>query len=295
MDQSKDNQPSPGEEISNEEVVVEPIKTQKPWIQRYGFSLIVLALCLVMGYFILQQQNKEDELPVQGKGAEFSYTDMNGETVTLSGTNGKARLLYFFFANCPDVCPPTTFVMSQVQDQLKEEGIFGKDVEFLSVTIDPERDTPELLKDYSERFDADPAGWKFLRGDEEATKKLAREYQILVENPRLDLGERLHRARRRHRREAHSGGHGEKNQKRAVGVRPTAPIERSPDFGGTLFCVRRLPERRSSAKVTNAAMSVPSERRSPAKVRKHNLSGPPEYHSLFKVTKHCNERSAGVP
>jgi len=181
MDQSKDNQPSPGEEISNEEVVVEPIKTQKPWIQRYGFSLIVLALCLVMGYFILQQQNKEDELPVQGKGAEFSYTDMNGETVTLSGTNGKARLLYFFFANCPDVCPPTTFVMSQVQDQLKEEGIFGKDVEFLSVTIDPERDTPELLKDYSERFDADPAGWKFLRGDEEATKKLAREYQILVE------------------------------------------------------------------------------------------------------------------
>ena len=166
------------------DVVVKPIKQdgpQRSWLGRYGFSLVVLLLCLVMGYFILQQQNKKDELPVHGQGTEFSYTDMNGETVSLSGTNGKARLLYFFFANCPDVCPPTTFVMSQVQDELKEEGIFGKDVQFLSVTIDPERDTPELLQDYAKRFEADPEGWKFLRGDEQETADLARKYQILVQ------------------------------------------------------------------------------------------------------------------
>lgn len=165
---------------TNADVAVEPIKQQSSWLKRYGFSMLVLGLCIVMGYFILMQQNKEDELPVQGKGAEFSYTDMNGENVTLSGTNGKARLLYFFFANCPDVCPPTTFIMSQVQDELKEDGVFGDKVEFLSVTIDPTNDTPEVLKDYAERFDADPNGWKFLRGDEKATAELAREYSILV-------------------------------------------------------------------------------------------------------------------
>jgi len=182
MDQSKEDkaQAEVNGQNQNPDVEVAPVKTEKPWLRRYGFSLVVLCLCLVMGYFIFQQQNKEDELPVQGQGTEFSYADMNGETVSLSGTNGKARLLYFFFANCPDVCPPTTFIMSQVQDELKEDGLFGKDVQFLSVTIDPERDTPEVLQEYADRFDADPEGWKFLRGDEQETAKLAEKYQILV-------------------------------------------------------------------------------------------------------------------
>ncbi|MCD9023925.1 SCO family protein [Cohnella silvisoli] len=155
-------------------------KPQRSWLRRYGFSLFVLALCLVMGYYIYMQQNKKDELPVQGKGAEFSYTDSDGANVTLSGTNGKARLLYFFFATCPDVCPPTTFLMSQVQDVLKKDGVFGDEVEFLSVTIDPTHDTPEVLKEYAKRFNADPSGWKFLRGDEKETAALARKYEILV-------------------------------------------------------------------------------------------------------------------
>jgi len=59
--------------------------------------------------------------------------------------------------------------------------LFGKDVQFLSVTIDPERDTPELLRKYAEQFEADPEGWKFLRGDEKETADLARKYQILVQ------------------------------------------------------------------------------------------------------------------
>lgn len=185
MDLSKEENKQPEQPTSaGEDVVMEPVKQngpQKPWLQRYGFSLVVLALCVIMGYFILQQQNKKDELLVEGQGTEFSYSDINGETVSLSGTNGKVRLLYFFFANCPDVCPPTTFVMSEVQDELKDEGLFGKNVQFLSVTIDPDRDTPELLKNYAERFDADQEGWKFLRGDEQETAKLAEKYGILVQ------------------------------------------------------------------------------------------------------------------
>jgi protein SCO1/2 len=153
---------------------------QRSWLRRYGFSMLVLGLCVVMGYYILIQQNQADELPREGQGTEFSYPDTDGNTVTLSGTNGKARLLYFFFASCPDVCPPTTALMSQVQDELKADGVFGDKVEFLSVTIDPNNDTTEVLKEYADRFGADPSGWKFLRGDEQATADLAKKYQILV-------------------------------------------------------------------------------------------------------------------
>lgn len=135
-----------------------------------------------MGYYIILQQNKSEAdatMPAQGQGTDFTYADSDGNKVTLSDTNGKARLLYFFFASCPDVCPPTTALMSQVQDELKADGVFGKEVEFLSVTIDPDNDTPEILKEYADRFDADPSGWKFLRGDsQQGTADLARKYQI---------------------------------------------------------------------------------------------------------------------
>jgi protein SCO1 len=156
-------------------------KPERAFMKRYGFSLTVLALCLLLGGYLLYSQHRGEELPVQGQGAEFNLTDSDGQPVTLSGTNGKARLLYFFFANCPDVCPPTTALLSQVQDELKADGVFGKQVEFMSVTIDPTRDTPDALKKYADTFHADAAGWKFLRGsNEQETAKLAGKYEILV-------------------------------------------------------------------------------------------------------------------
>lgn len=147
---------------------------------KYVFPLIVLAVCLALGGYILWNQNQGSKLPVEGQGAEYSYTDTDGQTVSLSNTNGKVRLLYFFFSYCPDVCPPTTFLMSQVQDELKKDGVFGDKVQFQSVTVDPSRDTPERLKEFAGKFDVDFSGWKFMRGDEAETAALAKKYQILV-------------------------------------------------------------------------------------------------------------------
>ncbi|WP_169306749.1 SCO family protein [Cohnella pontilimi] len=155
-------------------------KVQRPFLKRYGFPLIVLALCLALGGYVLWSQNKGSSLPVQGQGEPFAYTDTEGKIVSLENTNGKVRLLYFFFSYCPDVCPPTTFLMSQAQEKLKKDGLFGDKVQFLSVTIDPTRDTPERLKQFADQFDVDYAGWKFMRGDEKQTAELAKKYQILV-------------------------------------------------------------------------------------------------------------------
>lgn len=145
--------------------------------RKYVFPLIVLGVCLALGGYLLYSQYGSSKYE---KGADFSYTDIEGNNVTLKNTNGKARVLYFFFSHCPDVCPPSTFLLSQVQEELKKEGLFGKEVQFLSVTIDPERDTPERLKEFGDSFEVDYSGWKFLRGDEKETAELARKYQVMV-------------------------------------------------------------------------------------------------------------------
>jgi len=151
--------------------------TTSPPRNKFLFPLIVLGVCLVLAGYVFWNQYGTSKYP---QGADFSYTDMNGETVTLKNTNGSVRVLYFFFSYCPDVCPPTTYLLSQAQEELKQDGLFGGKVKFLSVTIDPVRDTPERLAEFAGQFDADASGWKFLRGDEQETAELAKKYQILV-------------------------------------------------------------------------------------------------------------------
>lgn len=138
------------------------------FVQKHGFKLAVLALCLSFGIYlwVTQFSDKEQSLPVIKAAPSFALTDIDGNDVTLESTNGKARIVYFYFANCPDVCPPTTFLLSQVQEQLKQEGTLGKDAEIISITFDPERDTAEAIRAFAERNFADlSGGWLFLRGD----------------------------------------------------------------------------------------------------------------------------------
>ncbi|WP_017754296.1 SCO family protein [Calidifontibacillus oryziterrae] len=97
----------------------------------------------------------------------------------------KVRLIEFMYINCPDVCPVTTVRMNQVRKMLEEQGVFGDKVEFLTVTIDPERDTQEKLQDYAKLFDItdDNSGWYFLRGSLEDTKKLSDPFLFMFRDP----------------------------------------------------------------------------------------------------------------
>src|SRR6266849_5593289 len=76
----------------------------------------------------------------------------------------KIVLISFIYTNCPDICPLTTARLTQVEDQLGE--IVGRDIFFVSMTVDPERDSPERLKSFAEAFAAGP-GWLFLTGKPE--------------------------------------------------------------------------------------------------------------------------------
>lgn len=152
------------------------------FLRKYAFSIALLALCAAMGFYLLFTYvwKPEAQLPVEGPAPAFEMSDIDGNTVSLASTAGKARIVYFYFANCPDVCPPTTYLLSQVQDMLREQGTLGSKAELISITFDPEQDTPEVIRAFAERTSAEFDGWHFLRGEEEETIELARAFNVGV-------------------------------------------------------------------------------------------------------------------
>ncbi len=98
--------------------------------------------------------------------------------MTLEDFRGKVVAVAFIYTWCPDVCPMLTDKMARVQDELGPA--FGTDIAFVSISVDPERDTPKVLKDYAEAFDANLAGWSFLTGEPAAIRDVAHGYGVAV-------------------------------------------------------------------------------------------------------------------
>jgi protein SCO1/2 len=92
----------------------------------------------------------------------FSFTDQFGRTITDADVAGKIRVVDFFFTRCTTICPRMSVQMQQLQLKLNDPAF--KDVVFLSHTVDPEHDTPEVLATYARKLEADTARWKFLTG-----------------------------------------------------------------------------------------------------------------------------------
>jgi protein SCO1/2 len=109
-------------------------------------------------------------------GAEYartlSLTDQHGQPRTLADFKGKVTLVFFGFTQCPDVCPATMAELAQVKTRL---GADGNRVQGVFVTLDPERDTPELLKAYMAGFDP---SFIALRGTLEQTAAAAKEFKV---------------------------------------------------------------------------------------------------------------------
>lgn len=104
-------------------------------------------------------------------GRDFHLTDHNGQPRSLTDFRGKVVMMFFGFTNCPDICPTTMADMAQVIAKLGKE---GERVQGLLVTVDPSRDTPEVLGRYVTAFHPAFLG---LRGDDAATKALAAEFK----------------------------------------------------------------------------------------------------------------------
>jgi protein SCO1 len=108
-------------------------------------------------------------------GRDFKLTDHNGKPRALADFRGKVVVMFFGYTQCPDVCPTT---LSDLAAALQKLGADAERVQVLFVTIDPERDTPELLSHYVPAFNPTFLG---LSGDAEATAATAREFKVLYQ------------------------------------------------------------------------------------------------------------------
>ncbi|MGE7780010.1 SCO family protein [Peribacillus sp. NPDC097264] len=93
---------------------------------------------------------------------DFSYVDQDGEPFSKADLKGKVWVADFIFTNCEDVCLPMTANMVKLQQKLKDEGI--SDVEFVSFSVDPEVDKPDVLTAFGDQFNVDYKNWHFLTG-----------------------------------------------------------------------------------------------------------------------------------
>ena len=102
----------------------------------------------------------------------FDLPDANGQRRTLADFKGRVTLVFFGFTHCPDVCPTTMIELAEVKKAL---GPDGARVQSVFITVDPERDTPELLRAYINNFDP---SFVALRGSPEETSALAKHFKV---------------------------------------------------------------------------------------------------------------------
>jgi protein SCO1/2 len=120
----------------------------------------------------------QERLPAIGPAPDFSLTSHDGGQLTLQDLRGKVVAVAFIYTSCTDVCPLLTEKMAQVRDDLGPD--FGGRIAFVSITVDPEHDTPAVLKGYAEAFAADQGGWHFLTGEPTTIRDVARRYGVAV-------------------------------------------------------------------------------------------------------------------
>ncbi len=121
-----------------------------------------------------------ESLPIYMALPEQPLMDQDGRAFRLGQTRGKVVVLGMIYTHCPDVCPLITARMKQIQQQVAAEGL-SDEVFFVTITFDPERDNPEVLRRYAQVYQADLRNWVFLTGDPAAIRQLAQALGIYAE------------------------------------------------------------------------------------------------------------------
>lgn len=139
-----------------------------------GISLVVLVFGIWVVSEILSRNSEESLVYIEIDGErkkvpEFEFINQNRDTISSEDYLGKAYVVEFFFATCPTICPVMNENLLEVQDAFYGNMEFG----IASITINPEEDTPRVLKDYAEELGVKHPHWNFLTGDKDEIYKLA--------------------------------------------------------------------------------------------------------------------------
>ena len=148
------------------------------------FAAFLAGLVLSLGVILMAREHMAAPGSPQAAaiGGPFRLTDQDGRVVTQDDLKGRPTLVFFGFTHCPDVCPTTLFDISQVMTALGPDADRTRAV---FITVDPERDTQSVLKDYLTSFDPHVTG---LTGDLPAITTVAKEYRVYFKKVPLDGG-----------------------------------------------------------------------------------------------------------
>jgi protein SCO1/2 len=152
-----------------------------------GVAIAALLAMLVARTDVFGHQSKDNQrLGKIAAAPNFALTNQDGKRVAMKDLRGKVLAITFIFASCVDTCPLLTAKMAGIQNRLGRD--FGSKVHFVSITVDPARDTPEVLKRYAENYKADLLGWTFLTGTQAEIRDIAKRYGIYYKKtPRGDM------------------------------------------------------------------------------------------------------------
>jgi protein SCO1 len=136
-------------------------------------SAFCAGLVLFLGVFLYATGQFSGATPGGAAiGGPFKLTDQNGQAITDADFKGKPFLVFFGYTHCPDVCPTTLFDVSEILHALGPDADRAK---ALFITVDPDRDTPVVLKDYLSSFDPHLVG---ATGDQKALDAVEKEYRV---------------------------------------------------------------------------------------------------------------------
>ena len=145
-------------------------------------TLILIPVLTAISLFFLRQMQvtrlANRTLPNNGVVPHFQLTDQNGESYGSEQLRGKIWIADFVYSTCPGPCPMISSRMSETQKPLRDT-----DVELISFSVDPEHDTPAVLRDYASRLNAQPGRWHFLTGDKGVIYRLSRDgFKLAADN-----------------------------------------------------------------------------------------------------------------
>jgi protein SCO1 len=114
-------------------------------------------------------ENTDETLFKIGPAPQFELTNQEGKKTTNKDYEGKVYVLEFFFSTCPTICPRMNQNMLTIQNKFIKENNFG----IVSITINPENDTPQVLKEHAQKLGVISKNWHFLTGDKDYIMNLA--------------------------------------------------------------------------------------------------------------------------
>lgn len=130
-----------------------------------------------------QEKPLLEGLKVYGTVPDFSLIERSGRKATLADLKGKVWVVLFFYTGCRDICPLIVPQMGLLHLEYMNDPEFRSEIRFVSITVDPEKDTLQVLAKFAERFSADPELWLFLTGDK------AEIYRLTQEGFKVGMGE----------------------------------------------------------------------------------------------------------